>query len=47
MDHILVQRTVDALKDASQARQIRISQEKRNISPWVYLFLWQMALVSE
>jgi hypothetical protein len=34
MDRVLVQRTVDVLKDATQARQIRVSQEKRNISPW-------------
>ena len=46
MDHILVQRTVDSLKEASSARQIRITAEKRNISPWVYCFLWQMALVT-
>lgn len=43
---MLVQRTVDALNSSSEARQIRVSQEKRNISPIVYCFLWQMAFVT-
>ncbi len=46
MDRVLVQRTVDALNASSEARQIRVSQEKRNISPIVYCFLWQMAFVT-
>jgi len=46
MDRVLVQRTVDALNASSEARQIRVSQEKRNISPYVYCFLWQMAFVT-
>ena len=46
MDRVLVQRTVDVVNQASEARQIRVSQEKRNISPYVYCFLWQMAFVT-
>lgn len=46
MDRVLVQRTVDALNAASEARQIRVSQEKRNISYVVYCFLWQLAFAT-
>jgi hypothetical protein len=46
MDRVLVQRTVDLLNSACQARQIRVSQERRNISPYVYGFLLQMALMT-
>lgn len=46
MDRVLVQRTVDTLNAACQARQIRVSQERRNISPYVYAFLGQMAMMT-